>query len=164
MSKIKIIYGSNTGITEAAAKEIAKHLDAEVQDVAHAEAKDFQADILILGTSTWGFGELQDDWHTKISLLDDVDLYGKKVAIFGLGDQEGYADTFLDGVGILYDKVCERGATVIGKTSVAGYYFSASTAVRDGEFCGLALDETMQAHHTQERIRVWTEEIKKQIK
>ena len=45
--------------------------------------------------------------------MDDLDLSGKKVAVFGLGDQEAYPDTFVDGLGILANKVkCEPTAVL----------------------------------------------------
>ena len=45
--------------------------------------------ILMLGISTWDFGELQEDWQASWDALDNVDLQGKTVALFGLGDQAG---------------------------------------------------------------------------
>lgn len=163
MTEIKVIYGSNTGETEAVAEEIGKQLSAEVLDVATVQPVDFLADLLILGTSTWGLGAIQEDWENKINLLDLVDLKGRKVAIFGLGDQAGYPDTFVDGMGELYDKVCELGAAVIGKTSAAGYTFSASTANKNGELCGLALDNVNESHMTAKRIKVWVEHLQKEM-
>jgi len=161
--EIKIIYGSNTGETEAVAEELGKLLGAEVLDVSTVQPVDFLTDLLILGTSTWGMGALQDDWENKISLLDQVDLTGKKVAIFGLGDQMGYPDTFVDGMGELYEKVRGLGATVIGQTSAAGYTFSASTACKNAQLCGLALDNVNEPHMTAKRIQVWVEHLQKEM-
>ncbi len=163
MADVKVIFGSTTGATEMAAKEIARRLGAALVNVADAKAGDFAADVLILGTSTWGIGDLQDDWDAKIGLLDNLDLTGKKVALFGMGDQFGFADTYVDGMGTLRDKVLKRGAAIIGETSAAGYSYSGSTAETDGKLCGLALDDTNEADLTPQRIQAWTEHLKAEI-
>ena len=150
---IKIIYGSSTGNTRRAAETIAARLGAAtVINVAEAGPDDFKADLLILGSSTWGLGELQDDWISGIAMLDSMDLAGRKVAVFGLGDQSGFADTFVDAMGILADKAEERGASIIGQTPSSGYMHSSSAAEKDGHFCGLALDESNEPEKTPERI------------
>ncbi|MDO4551009.1 MAG: flavodoxin [Planctomycetia bacterium] len=164
MADIKVIYGSTTGATQAAAEMIANHLGALIQDVSEAQPADFLVDdLLILGTSTWGMGDLQDDWENKISLLQQVDLSGRLVALFGMGDQFGFSDTYVDGMGALCDKVTEQGAVIIGKTSPAGYSFSASTAMKDGELCGLALDDTNESDLTAQRIEAWVQQLEKEL-
>ncbi|MEA3317594.1 MAG: flavodoxin domain-containing protein, partial [Bacteroidota bacterium] len=68
MNKIAIFYGSSTGNTESAAKQIAKLLNADIFDVADKPVKELQNyENLIFGTSTWGIGDLQDDWDSFIS-------------------------------------------------------------------------------------------------
>ena len=161
MHKIKIIYGSTTGSTESAAKRIASLLDAKAKNITEATPDDFNAELLILGSSTWGVGELQDDWMSGIAMLDSVDMTDKKAAVFGTGDQEGFGESFVDAIGILAEKLKERGAQIIGKTSVEGYRHSNSVAVNDGKFCGLALDDTNEAGKTDDRIAAWVEDLKK---
>ena len=163
MAKVKVVYGSTTGATEAVAQTIAAGLDAELINVAGAGADAFDADVVIIGCSTWGLGELQDDWMDKISLLDKVDLTGKKAAVFGTGDQEGFGDTFVDAIGILADKLAGRGATIIGATSTAGYNYTGSAADKGGEFCGLAIDDTNEADLTAGRVAAWVEKLKSEI-
>ncbi len=163
MNQITVIYGSTTGATQNAALLIAEKLNANCVDIASASAEDFKVPVLILGTSTWGFGELQDDWQGGISLLEAADLSNTKTAFFGLGDQCGFGDTFCDSVGILCETALGRGATLIGKTSVAGYSHAASRAEKDGEFCGLLLDDSNQPELTEERIEAWTEKLLKEI-
>ena len=90
MANVKVIFGSTTGATESAAAEIAAAFGVQAINVANATADDFNADLLILGSSTWGLGELQDDWAVKISLLENADLNGKLVAVFGLGDHNNH--------------------------------------------------------------------------
>lgn len=119
---------------------------------------------LILGTSTWGYGDLQDDWDMKLSILQKADLNGKTVAFFGLGDQGSYPDTFVNGMGTLYDTIQEKNVSIVGFWPTAGYEFETSLAVRDGQFVGLALDTDNQDEQTNERIQAWVEQIKKQMK
>ena len=117
-----------------------------------------------MGTSTWGFGDLQDDWQTALDGLADLDLNGKKVAYFGTGDQETFPDTFIDGIGIIHEEIEKTGATVIGYTSTDGYSFSGSRAlVDDSQFLGLAIDEVNQSDLTDERVEAWTTELKKAL-
>jgi len=154
---VTIIYGSDNGSTRAAARAIAARFPGAIQiDVSKATKADFEsADLLILGTPTYGLGDLQDDWDRATRILETTDLNGRLVALFGLGDQSGYADTFVDGVGTLYDLVVARGAKVIGHTSTDGYDFEESKAVRDGDFVGLILDDDNQRDLTAGRIAAW---------
>lgn len=102
-----IFFGSTMGTTEAVAADIAKQLgvaDADVHNVADTPAGEVQKyDLLVLGSSTWGAGELQDDWYGFLDQLKAQDLSGKKVALFGCGDSGSYPDTFCDAVGLIYD-------------------------------------------------------------
>ena len=85
-----IFYGSTTGTTGSLAGRIAEELGiaaADVHDVAGAAADAVQRyDCLLLGSSTWGCGELQDDWFGFLEGLKGQDLSGKSVALFGCGD------------------------------------------------------------------------------
>ena len=117
----------------------------------------------MLGSSTWGAGDLQDDWYDGVSLLQGSDLSGKTVAIFGVGDSEGYSDTFCGSMRAIYDAVEKAGAKVVGAVSTDGYTFDDSDSVIDGKFVGLALDETNEADKTDERIDAWVEEIKPEL-
>ena len=56
-------------------------------------------DTLLLGSSTWGSGDLQDDWYDGIETLKGADLAGKKIALFGCGDSSSYSDTFCSALG-----------------------------------------------------------------
>lgn len=161
MATVKIIYGSTTGMTEAAAQSLAALFGAEAIPIASATPEDLDADLLILGSSTWGYGEPQDDWAASgLALLDAADLSGRKVAVFGTGDSVGFADTFAAALGILADKAVERGATLVGQVPTAGYGATETTAVRDGRFVGLALDDTNESERTPERIAAWAERLK----
>lgn len=168
MKKIGIIYGSSTGTCEDLANQIADKLGVSASDVYSADKLDADVanayDVLILGTSTWGDGELQDDWYDGIKVLKSADLSGKEIALFGCGDSESYADTFCDGMGIIYDELKDSGCTFLGGgVSADDYSFSASTAVKDGAFVGLALDEVNESDKTADRIEAWTDNLKKQL-
>ena len=163
MSKIGLFYASSTGNTEDIAKLIKEKMsqsEVELHNIATAvddAMKNY--DLIIIGASTWGEGDLQDDWEDYINNLNEENLLNKTVAMFGLGDQEEYCDNFLDAMGTIYDKVIESGATVVGSWSSDGYEFDESTALRDGEFVGLALDEDNQDELSDERIHAWIEQI-----
>ena len=107
MNKIGVFYGSTTGTTEDLARRIAEKLDvpsADVFDVSKlTEALVYEYDVLVLGSSTWGAGELQDDWYDGVKVLKKCDLSHKSVALFGCGDSDSYSDTFCDAIGILYE-------------------------------------------------------------
>ena len=135
-------------------------LGGELIDVAEAtEDQLAAADLLVLGTSTWGDGDLQDDWEAFVDTLKSMDLSGKKVALFGLGDQCGFGSTFVDGMALLYEAVSAAGAEVIGATSSKGYVHQESLAEAGGMFAGLALDEDCQSELTAPRIADWVEVI-----
>ncbi|MCK4623354.1 MAG: flavodoxin [Desulfuromonadales bacterium] len=159
--KTGIFYGSTTGNTANAAQQIGALLTgAQSMPVEDAVKASFEAcGLLILGTSTWGLGDLQDDWSDSLDSLRAADLRGKKVAIFGLGDQLGYPDTFVDAMGTLYETAVAAGATVIGKWPTDDYDFLASAAVNGDQFLGLPLDEENQAAFTEERIAAWVEQL-----
>ena len=164
MNKIGVFYGSTTGTTEDVAHRIAEKLNVPKGDIHDASKLNDELvkeyDVLVLGTSTWGAGELQDDWATGIAMLDGIDLTGRKVAVFGLGDQSGFGDTFVDAMGILADKAKERGAVLVGETSAEGYAHTASSAEKDGKFCGLALDDNNEPDKTADRISQWVDLLK----
>jgi len=121
-------------------------------------------EVLVLGTSTWGDGELQDDWYDGVKVLKSTDLSMKLVALFGCGDSESYCDTFCDGIGVLYEDLKDSGCTFLGnKVSTDGYSFSSSIAVVDDAFVGLPLDEVNESDKTAERIDAWTAEIKSKL-
>jgi len=164
MSKIAVFFGSTTGTCEALAGQVAAKLGTEnlfsVTDL--DEAKIAEYDVLVLGTSTWGDGDLQDDWYDGVEVLKGADLSGKKVAIFGCGDADSYPDTFCGAMGLLYEAV--EGATVIGMgVDTADYNFSDSAAVVDGVFVGLPLDDVNESDKTEARIDAWVEKVKAEM-
>jgi flavodoxin I len=163
MSKIGLFYATTTGNTEDVANLIKKQMSSfniDVKNISDCVDNAIEKyDLLIFGVSTWGDGDLQDDWEDYIENLNESNLLNKTVAIFGLGDQEQYCDSFLDAMGIIYDKVVASGATVIGSWPTDGYNFNESCAIRNGEFIGLGIDQENQSELTNERIEDWIELI-----
>ncbi|WP_286237001.1 flavodoxin FldB [Neptuniibacter halophilus] len=165
IAPIGLFYGSTTGNTEAVGELIAEKIGFDrVQriDVAADGVGDIESyDYLILGIPTWDFGELQEDWADLWDQLDQLDLQGKPCALFGLGDQIGYAEWFLDAMGLLHDKLQARGAQLKGYWPVAGYNFEASKALTADhqQFVGLAIDEDCQRSETDERVEKWCQQV-----
>jgi flavodoxin I len=163
MRNIAIIYGSSTGNTKNVAQKIAQKLSGEnvlLKDVSAVKFNDL-ADYpnIILGTSTWGLGDLQDDWDGRIPELQSVDLTGKMLAFFGLGDSSSYSDTFTDAMGLLYEALEGKGIKAAGAFPVDGYSFDSSRAVKDGKFVGVAIDEDNESELTEQRIDAWIASI-----
>lgn len=154
-----IFYGSTTGTTEMVAKKVGALLGADVMPAAEIDKVE-NYDFVIFATSTWGMGDLQDDWFGALEILTGKNLSGKKVALIGIGDQASFGDTFVDGMGTIYEEIKDKGITLVGKTSVDGYDFSSSKAVIDGEFAGLVIDENNQSELTEERITAWVEKVR----
>ena len=167
MNKTCIIYGSSTGTCQGIAEKIASKLGIEagdVYDVANIDSSTPDAyQNLLLGTSTWGAGELQDDWYDGLDKLKSANLSGKTIALFGCGDCESYGDTFCAGMDEIYNGLKDSGAKFIGQVSTDGYTYEDSAAVVDGKFIGLALDDVNEDDKTDERIDSWINEIKSSL-
>ncbi|MGA1932480.1 flavodoxin [Arcobacter sp. YIC-464] len=159
-----IFYTTSTGNSTEIANKIAEELNGiEVFDLSSNLDKIAEYEKVIIGCSTWGDGELNDDFDEVWDEFSEVDFSGKTVALFSLGDQEGYGDTFADALGIIYEQVSQKGANVIGFTSTDGYDYDESKAEIDGKFAGLVIDEDNQDDLTDDRIKSWSEDIKNDI-
>ncbi len=167
MKTTGIFYGSATGTTEKIARRIGELLGVSREDIlnvastAPSKAGDYQ--LLILGTSTWGNGNLEDDWYDFLAGLEAMDLRGKKIAIFGCGD-ETMRDSFCSGVGELYDRLVNTGAEFIAPYDTIGYTFDHSAAKPGDslEAYGLLLDEVNHPELTETRLRGWTDLVSRQ--
>jgi flavodoxin I len=123
MAQIALFYGTQTGYTQTAAELIHQELGGdsvvELYEISKVEPIDFYSyRNIIIGCPTWNIGQLQKDWDDFYEELDNIDFTGKKVAYFGEGDQAGYPDTFQDAIGILEEKISERGGETIGYWSI----------------------------------------------
>ena len=164
---IGLFFGSDEGNTEAVARRIQKRLGADVVDV-HDIADVTQLEFtqyrrIILGIPTWDFGQIQSDWEEFWDDLGDIDFSDKTIALFGLGDQFGYGDYFLDAMGMMHEVIAPHNPIRIGYWPTDGYEYDASKAEYDGQFVGLAIDEDQQEDLTAERLDRWCEQIHREF-
>lgn len=162
MNKIAILYGTSGGSVESVAKEVQDLFEGSadlynVLDVSLNEIKDYP--YLIVGTSTTGIGDLQDDWEGFLPSFAQIDFTGKKVAIFALGDSASYSTSFAESMKVVYDEIYEK-AEIVGKVIDEGYTYDDSIAVEDGIWVGLPLDEDNEYDLTEERLKRWVEQLK----
>ena len=167
--KIALFYGSTTGNTEDIAEQIQRILGAEVVtlfDVAEEPLGHcIHFDAIIMGIPTWDYGEVQSEWEDVWDELDQLDFSGKRVALYGLGDQIGYGEWFVDAMGLLHDKLLARGAELVGYWPTAGYEFTASRALTPAgdQFVGLAIDEDGQHELTEARVNRWCQQLVREL-
>jgi flavodoxin I len=165
MKKTAIIYSFNTVKTAKIAEKIKDAFASDDVEMVNAEeinpSKFTSFDNLILGVPTWFDGELPNYWDEFVPDLEDLNLKGKKIAIFGLGDQKNYGENFCDGMGIMAEIIENCNGTVVGHTSVVGYEFEASKAQRANQFVGLAIDYENQGTKNKERVSSWVEQLQK---
>ena len=173
MNKVALFYGSDTGATEAVTAKIVKLLGEEnVNDIDMSSVKDStpfdDVSKIIIGIPTWYDGELQSDWEAFYPQFQKIDFTDKTVAIYGLGDQIGYAEYFVDGIGILAKTVMENGGNIVGLWSTDGYLHDESQALYEIEdeeyFLGLAIDEDNESDLTDQRLQTWLTQINEEMK
>jgi len=163
---IGLFYGSSTCYTEMAGEKIRAQLGEDLVDIFNINETPIITaqfyDYVILGIPTWDYGELQEDWEEIWDEINDVNFTGKKVALYGLGDQVGYPEWFLDAMGYLHSKVLAHGAMLCGYWPATGYNYEASKALTpDGtHFVGLALDDENEFDKSADRIALWCEQIR----
>ena len=179
MPKIGLFFGSNTGNTEAVAYDIKSAFDeilpdaVEIHNIGASTAETIiQYDYLIFGVPTWNTGELQDDWDAFMPNFETMSLEGKKLAIFGLGDQNGYGFNFLDAVGILAYAAMYAGAELWGLWPDKDYEYELSLATMKDKnnelgigdhFLGLGVDQEGQDEKTADRIEAWVRDVKEEF-
>ncbi|MDF7799555.1 flavodoxin [Pontiellaceae bacterium B1224] len=162
--KTVIIYGSTTGTTEAVAEDLATELGATAIAAADADAAALEGcEFLVLGASTWGMGDLQDDMADFISGLESLNISASCGAVFGLGDQFGFGDSFVDGIADMAEALDDQGLKLVGRWPVDGYAFSASRAQDGTSFSGLALDQDNESEKTADRISAWVQRLKEEV-
>lgn len=161
--KTGIFYGSTTGATADIARRIARALgvgESDIHDVARtAPAVLGDYGRLVLGSSTWGNGEVQDDWYDFLDGAEALDLRGKSIAIFGEGD-ETMTDTFCAAMSVIRRRLADTGATFRGEFPATPYSFHTSPSLLpDGNMLGLALDNVNHPELTDARIAEWVKTI-----
>ena len=167
MEKTAIIYSFNTKKTGKISERIREAFSDDQVEMVNAEEITEETFMsyknIIMGVATWFDGELPNFWDEFVPALEDLDLQGKKVALFGLGDQKGYPENFLDGVGIMAGILEGQGAQLVGFTSTEGYEFESSQAQRGNQFAGLAIDYENQGSLNRERVAAWVEQLKTEL-
>ena len=169
---IGLFYGSSTCYTEIVAEKIVaemRHLKVPVDlfNIAQEPVATMNAyQQLLLGIPTWDYGELQEDWEQVLDQLDAVNFSNKQVALFGIGDQQGYPEWFLDALGYLHAKVKSLGATTLGYWPTTGYSFEQSKALTASgkQFVGLAIDDETQFDQTDQRVQLWCQQLVNEFK
>lgn len=161
--KIGLFYGSSTGAGERVAqliKQIIEQSELATVDLAIVSSDNLKVmenyQYLIYGCSTWNIGELQDDWALKFEELNVVNFAGRKIALYGNGDQYGYSNTFVDAIGMIGDKVASLGGEIVGFWPKDGYEFEFSKGIFDNTFMGLPLDDDNEPEKTNQRVVNWT--------
>lgn len=164
---VAVIYGSSTLNTEYVAERIVRAFGDDTADLHNVKTADPELIVrrssLVFVTSTWGTGDLQDDWELFFPRVQGIDMSGKTIGLVGVGDQENYPDTFCDSIRILYDFVISHGGAIVGETSTDGYNFKQSRSVLKGMFVGLVVDEDSQADKSDERISLWVERVRPRL-
>ncbi len=171
--KIGLFYGSTTCYTEMVAEKMqaafTQHTEFSV--VLHNIKDDPLAlcqeyDLLIFGISTWDYGQLQEDWESSWQEVAELELSGKIVALYGMGDQVGYSEWFQDALGMLHQQLEPTDAYLTGYWPNEGYEFTGSKALTEDQqyFVGLSLDDESQYQLTDERIEQWVKQLNDEIK
>ena len=83
-------------------------------------------DGFIIGAPTWNTGADQERSGTAwdeflYGDLKGLDLKGKKVGVFAVGDQTGYADNFCDAMDELHACFTAQGAEAIGMVAMVRF-------------------------------------------
>jgi len=164
---VGLLYASQTGNTETVAGYIAEAAGLEAEDVGDYGAEDLaEFDGIIVGCPTWNTGADEyrsgTAWDDLIDEIKDVDLSGKPVAVFGLGDSGSYGDNFCDGIEELNSTFAAAGAKMIGYVNSGDYAHSESKSDQGGKFLGCPFDEDNESDQSEDRAAAWVEQLKKE--
>ncbi|MFW5761641.1 MAG: flavodoxin [Cyclobacteriaceae bacterium] len=167
--KFGLFFGSETGNTEDVTNRIVelwKISELEVINAAEMTVEDYERfDIIMIGLSTWYDGELQSNFDEFFDDFNTIDFSGKVVALYGLGDQVGYPEFFVDSLGILGEVILNNGGKIVGMWPREGYDFDESKGLyNDKLFYGLPLDFENQMDMTQPRIEAWLKQVENELK
>ncbi|MCH9814078.1 MAG: flavodoxin [Epsilonproteobacteria bacterium] len=169
MASIGIFYGSSSGVTRSVAEQL-ETLFEEVELIDMEEDYDdadqmLEFDVLLLGSSTWGQGDPQRDWVDALYDIENEapDFSGKKIALFGAGDQDTHGEEFVSALGKMHEVFGNLGAEFVGFWSTEGYKYEHSLAEKEGQFCGLAIDDVNQEDLTSQRVQTWATQLKSEL-
>jgi len=159
MSEIGIFYGSTRGNTEDLARRIQKEIGRQRADLYNVSKvspeKLTQYKYLLIGSSTWGIGEAQDDMTEFLPAIVNCNLAGCKVAVFGTANQSDYPDSFADGLGVVVNALKKSGAEVIGEMPASDFKFKKSMACENGSMIGLVVDDDESSKKGEARLKAW---------
>jgi flavodoxin I len=172
MASVGIFYGTSTGSTQEVADLIKEAFGPDAEGPFDVEALEGSVkgnfekyDALVVGTPTWNTGaDIErsgtgwDEIYYKS--LQELNIQGKNVAVFGLGDQVSYAENYADATGELHDVFESLGCVMMGYTSQEGYEHEDSKSIRGDKFCGLLCDAVNQEDLTPERVQAWVNQLK----
>lgn len=161
--RIALVYGTTLGNTEEVANLILQEFNSDLIDiynVANIKAKDINHySKYIFGSSTWGLGDMQDDWEQFD--FKNLIVENKTVALFGLGDSEIYAFSYCDCLFKMHEILKRKKAHIVGYVKASDYQYTESSSVnKDGYFLGLALDNENYKELTPQRIKDWVTQIR----
>merc|ERR1712014_176305 len=162
---VGLLYATQTGNCETVAGYIASEAGVEAADIGDYSAEDLaEFDGLIVGCPTWNTDADEyrsgTAWYYVIDDIKGTDLSGKTVAVFGVGDQEGYGDNFTDGIEELHETFKAAGAKMVGYVDAGSYNHSSSKSVRGDKFLGCPFDEDNQSDLSQDRAKEWVAQLK----
>tara|TARA_Y100001970_G_scaffold291677_1_gene429788 strand:- start:7297 stop:7818 length:522 start_codon:yes stop_codon:yes gene_type:complete len=168
---VGIYFATTTGKTEDVAERLQGLLGSaespkDVSDV--DDLSEFAShDGIICGTPTWNTGAESERsgtaWDSILEEIGDLDLAGKKVAVFGLGDSSTYTENYCDAMEELHSYFKKAGADMVGYVNKDGYTFEESKSLLGESFCGLPLDEDSESDMTDSRLEQWAEQLKGEI-
>ncbi len=173
MSKTAIIYWPKGGSVENAATRIYnqlkdRHADVSIFEITETDISELcNYDTFLVGGSTVGAdnwtdaysGEQWGPFHNKVKETKPDLFKGKKVALFGLGDQILYPHDYVNDMKLLFDRFIELHADLTGLYIDNNYDFIESDAFINGMFIGLALDQKNQDNLTDGRISKWLDSL-----
>lgn len=167
-SPVGLIYATEGGTTKEIAGRISKMISVEHVDIEDVEdAEDLaKYDALIVGTPT--HNTLADEYRSGTGwddIIDDIrnlDLSGKIVACYGLGDGACYGDGFCDAMEELHRTFKDAGARMVGYVDTEDYEYEHSKSEIDGQFIGLPLDEMNEDDFTEDRLKAWLLQLQKE--
>ncbi len=172
MSKIGIFVGTAGGTSMKIADALVETFGIEEDDVINME-EDFddvedqmlEYDVLFIGSSTWGQGDVHFSWVDPVLEIEDdeIDFSGKTVAFFGAGDTKKHGEHFCSALGKLHKTFTSAGAKAIGFIPKDDYDYESSLAEIDGSLCGCAIDEHNESDKTEQRIETWIGALKAEL-
>jgi flavodoxin len=119
MAQIQCIFGSTSGNTELTVDAVANQLaeaghSVTVKRVENSNINDLtNADLTILGASTYGHGIIQDHFIPFLEAMKKIDLKGKKFAVIGLGDPKYDLQYHIESAKILEAAIKDQGGELI---------------------------------------------------